>query len=117
MTIRYTTETGYPDKEDMRVISDIEFDTPTEKIGNIYQYPTEVIKGYIGSWLIKALDEFDNEPVVDDEEFSWLMEDIENKEDTRLSMEMLELDNDDGTIYLCIDIKRGNLTMELWHSC
>ena len=27
MTVRYTTETGYPDREDMVVINNIEFDT------------------------------------------------------------------------------------------
>ena len=111
MTVRYTTETGYPDKDDMIVIKDIAFDTDNVTVNNIYDMPIEAVKGLIGSWILQVLEEFDT-TIEDDEEFAWFWEDINNKENAHLNAEMAELE-DYIIVDMVIDITDNTLTMKL----
>lgn len=111
MTVRYTTETGYPDREDMVVIDSIEFDTDNVTVNNIYDKPIEAVKGYIGSWIMRVLEEFED-AVIDDEEFTYFWEDINNKENAHLRTEMIELE-DYITVDMIVDITDNTLTMKL----
>lgn len=112
MKVRYTTETGYPDKNDMVVIDSITFDAEAVTVDNIYNMPIEAVKGLIGAWIIQVLDEFDNEPTIDNEEFGWFWEDVENKNPAHLNAEMAELE-DYITVDMIIDIKDNTLSMKL----
>lgn len=111
MTVKYVTETGYIDREDMTVIDSITFDTDNITVNNIYDMPIEAVKGLIGSWILQALEEFDT-TIEDDEEFAWFWEDIDNKENAHLNAEMAELE-DYITVDMVIDITDNTLTMKL----
>ena len=111
MTVKYVTETGYIDREDMTVIDSITFDTDNITVNNIYDMPIEAVKGLVGSWILQALEEFDT-TIEDDEEFAWFWEDIDNKENAHLNAEMAELE-DYITVDMVIDITDNTLTMKL----
>ena len=111
MTVKYVTETGYIDREDMTVIDSITFDTDNITVNNIYNMPIEAVKGLIGSWILQVLEEFDT-TIEDDEEFAWFWEDIDNKENAHLNAEMAELE-DYITVDIVIDITDNTLTMKL----
>lgn len=111
MTVRYTTETGYPDREDMVVIDNITFDTDNITVNNIYDMPIVAVKGLIGSWIMGVLEEFED-ATIDNEEFAWFWEDIDNKGNAYLNAEMAELE-DYITVDMIIDITDNTLTMKL----
>ena len=113
MFIRYGTETGYIDREDMVVIDSIEFDTDNITVNNIYDMPIEAIKGLIGSWILQALEEFDNEPQLDNEKLEWFFEDIENNEPVAYyRAELIELE-DYTTVDMVLEVVDNELTMIL----
>ena len=113
MTVRYTTETGYIDKEDMVVIDNITFDTDNITIKDISNIPMDALKGFIGSWILQALEEFDNEPQLDNEELEWFFEDIENHEPMAYyRAELIELE-DYVTVDMVLEVVDSELTMML----
>ena len=111
MTVKHRTETGYPDREDMIVINSIAFDTDNVTVNNIYDMPIEAVKGLIGSWILQVLEEFDT-TIEDDEEFAWFWEDVNNRENAHLNVEMAELE-EYITVDMVIDITDNTLTMKL----
>ena len=63
-------------------------------------YQQEALKGLIGSWILQALEEFDNEPQLDNEELEWFFEDIENNEPIAYyRAELIELED-----YMTVDM-------------
>ena len=113
MFIRYSTETGYIDREDMVVIDSIEFDTDNVVIKDISNIPKEALKGLIGSWILQVLEEFDNEPQLDNEELEWFFEDIENNEPVAYyRAELIELE-DYTTVDMALEVVDNELTMIL----
>ena len=83
----------YPDKDDMLEIDSITFDTDDIIIDNIYDRPIKAVKHFIGDWIMNVDDEFYGEFQIDDDEFEYFWECIENKDEAYLRAEVVELEN------------------------
>ena len=115
MNIDYTLEWGYPDKPDWYTVKEITYNTKPVIIPQIYKnYSKEAIKELIKAWLIEALDELDEDfSIIDEDEYQWLMEDIEEECDTSNWFTVAELKDDGFRIETVIKIKNDTLTMKL----